>query len=51
MQETTLEDRRHELKDLLEAMKAQPSRDWSEEKKRVIVLQRMLAAQPVPSGT
>lgn len=42
MQETTIEDRRHELKELLEAMKAQPSRDWTEERKRVAVLQRMV---------
>lgn len=43
MQETTLEHRRHELKDLLEAMKAQPSRDWSEAKRRVTVLHKMVA--------
>jgi hypothetical protein len=42
MQETTIEHRRHELKGLLDAMKAQPSRDWSEARKRVAVLQRMV---------
>lgn len=45
MQETTIEHRRHELKDLLDAMKARPSQDWSEAKKRVLVLQRMLAGR------
>lgn len=45
MQETTIEHRRSELKELLEAMKAQPSRDWSEEKKRVAVLRQMVEGQ------
>lgn len=45
MQETTIEDRRRELKDLLDAMKARPSRDWSEAKRRVAVLQRMVGGR------
>jgi hypothetical protein len=45
MQETTIEHRRHELEDLLEAMKANPSRDWSEERKRVLVLQLMVGGR------
>lgn len=46
MQETTIEHRRNELKELLEAMQAQPSRDWSEAKKRVAVLRRMVEGSP-----
>lgn len=45
MRETTAEDREHELRDLLNAIRANPSRDWSAERKRVVVLQKMLAGR------
>jgi len=43
MQETTMEDRKKELRSLLEQMEAHPERDWSEEKERVAVLREMLS--------
>ncbi len=45
MQETTMEDRKKELRSLLDQMAAHPERDWSEEKKRVAVLREMLDAK------
>lgn len=50
MQETTNEDRRKELQNLLGRMRAHPERDWSDEKKRATVLQQMIAAETVTSG-
>lgn len=50
MKETTLEDRKHELKQLLEQIEAHPERDWSEEKKRVAVLQKMIADLEASGG-
>lgn len=44
MDGTTTEDRRKELKVLLAQMEAQPSRDWTAERERVLVLQKMIAA-------
>ncbi|MET0240672.1 MAG: hypothetical protein ABW184_12330 [Sphingobium sp.] len=44
MDGTTTEDRRKELKALLQQMEAQPSREWSAERERVAVLQKMIAA-------
>jgi len=43
MQETTIDDRRNELKELLRQIEAAPSRDWTEERKRVVVLRTMIA--------
>lgn len=43
MRETTMKDREHELRDLLKAIEATPSRDWTEERKRIVVLRTMLA--------
>ena len=43
MQETTNEDRRKELRSLLDRIQQYPERDWSEELKRVTVLRHMLA--------
>jgi len=43
MQETTMEDRKKELRSLLEQMEAHPERDWSEEQERVAVLRQMLS--------
>ncbi len=48
MTETTIEDRQRELRALLDRIEAHPERAWSEERERVAVLQRMLAA--VPAG-
>lgn len=45
MIETTIEDRERELRALLERIGAQPERDWLEERRRVAILQRMLAAE------
>jgi hypothetical protein len=45
MQETTHEDRRNELESLLAAIAASPTRDWSQERKRVVVLRKMLASR------
>lgn len=42
MHETTEEDRRKELRVLLDRIQQHPERDWSEERKRVAVLQQML---------
>ncbi len=41
---TTMEDRARELRGLLDRMEQQPERAWAEERKRVAVLQRLLAA-------
>jgi len=44
MTETTIEDRTRELRTLLDRIGAHPERAWTEERRRVAVLQRMLAA-------
>ena len=44
MQETTIEDRKHELRQLVEQIEAHPERAWTKERERIAVLQRMLAA-------
>ena len=49
MTETTIEDRARELRGLLDLIEAHPERAWTEERRRVAVLQRLLAAdQAVP---
>ena len=48
MQQVTRNDREHELEGLLAQIRAHPERAWSEERKRVAVLQRMLAAEHHP---
>ncbi len=50
MQETTTKDREKELRSLLDAIAAHPERDWTEERKRVAVLQRMLGAKEAAAG-
>ena len=45
MQQVTMEDRQRELDGLLGRIKAHPERNWSEERERIAVLQRMLAAE------
>src|SRR5690606_6125717 len=44
MHETTTADRERELRTLLDLIEAHPERAWTEERQRVAVLQRMLAA-------
>lgn len=44
MQETTLADRKKELRDLLDKLEAHPEKAFPEERARVAVLQKMLAA-------
>ena len=41
---TTMADRERELVSLLDLIARQPERGWSEERRRVAVLQRTLAA-------
>lgn len=42
---TTYDDRERELLGLLARIATQPERDWREERRRVAVLQRVLAAE------
>jgi len=44
MDPVTIDDRKKELRTLLEQMQATPSRDWTRERERVVVLQQMIAA-------
>jgi len=44
MPPVTIDDRKKELRLLLQQMQAQPSRDWSEGRDRVVLLNRMIAA-------
>ncbi|HKX77225.1 MAG TPA: hypothetical protein VJM34_01755 [Novosphingobium sp.] len=44
MQESVLENRRKELRVLLDQMEAHPERDWTEQRKRVDVLRELLTA-------
>lgn len=50
MRETTLEDRKHELRQLLEQFKAHPERDWSEERKRAATLSAMIEREEDAAG-
>lgn len=43
--ETSIADRERELATLLDLIARQPEREWHEERRRVAVLQRMLAAE------
>jgi len=45
MHEITPEDRRRELRSLLDRIGAQPERDWTQERQRIAVLQSKLAAE------
>ena len=45
MEPVTMEDRKKELHTLLEQMQSHPSRDWSRERERIVVLQQMIAAE------
>ncbi|WP_136694447.1 M20 family metallopeptidase [Alteraurantiacibacter aquimixticola] len=50
MQETTIEDRKKELRSLLDQIEAHPEKAFTEERKRVAVLQNMLAAHEKAQG-
>ena len=50
MQPTTNDDRRRELRRLLDEISAHPERAWTEERERVAVLQRLLAAEEAAKG-
>lgn len=49
MDTVTTEDRRKELKVLLQQMQDQPSRDWTAERERAAVLTQMIAASETGS--
>lgn len=44
MQETTTADREQELRTLINQIEAHPERSWTEQRKRVAVLQSQLAS-------
>lgn len=44
MEPVAIDDRRRELRNLLDQIEAHPSRDWSSERARIVVLQQMIAA-------
>ncbi|MFT3964907.1 MAG: hypothetical protein QM690_03360 [Sphingobium sp.] len=44
MEPVTIDDRKKELKVLLQQMQEQPSRDWTVQKQRASVLTEMIAA-------
>ncbi|HTH27233.1 MAG TPA: hypothetical protein VL918_02040 [Sphingobium sp.] len=44
MDPVTLDDRKKELRVLLEQIQARPSHDWTRERQRIVVLQEMIAA-------
>jgi hypothetical protein len=44
MDSVTIDDRKKELRTLLDLIQTSPSRDWTDERARVVVLQRMIAA-------
>ena len=50
MQPVTLDDRKKELKVLLQQMQDQPSRDWTEQRQRAAVLTEMIAASERGEG-
>ncbi|GEM_PF-481675 len=45
MQETTIEDRRRELRALLDNIEAHPEREWAQERQRIAILQSQLSAE------
>ncbi len=50
MQDTTIDDRKRELRNLLDRIEAHPERAFAEERKRVAVLQGMLIAHEKTQG-
>lgn len=45
MEPVTMDDRKKELQALLAQIQAHPSRDWSRERERIVVLQQMIGAE------
>ncbi|WP_157668173.1 hypothetical protein [Croceicoccus marinus] len=45
MQETTRKDRENELRQLIAKVTGQPNRSWTDERKRIAVLQTQLASE------
>jgi hypothetical protein len=45
MNPVTLEDRRNELHSLLDQLRAEPTRDWTAERQRILVLRQMIATE------
>jgi len=43
MQPVTIDDRKKELRTLLDAVRARPSHDWSHARQRIVVLKQMIA--------
>lgn len=50
MQESSIEDRKRELRGLLDQISAHPEKAFTQERKRVAVLQGMLAAHEKAQG-
>jgi len=50
MRETTPEDRRKELRSLIDRIEAHPERDWTDERRRIAILQSKLAAEESAAG-
>ena len=44
MTPVTIDDRKKELRTLLDQIRTHPSKDWTRERQRVVVLNRMIAA-------
>ena len=45
MNPVTTDDRKKELHRLLQQIRQHPSRDWSRERRRIVVLQQMVAGR------
>ena len=45
MNPVTIEDRKKELRVLLDKIQAAPSMDWTHERERIVILQGMIAAE------
>lgn len=43
MQPVTIDDRKKELRTLLQKIRTRPSHDWSAERQRIMVLNQMIA--------
>tara|TARA_R110000787_G_scaffold56747_2_gene130255 strand:+ start:534 stop:692 length:159 start_codon:yes stop_codon:yes gene_type:complete len=43
MEPVTIDDRKQELRTLLDKIRERPSHDWSRERERIVVLQQMIA--------
>lgn len=48
MQAVTEGDRRKEVKNLLDQIQAHPERDWTQARRRIATLNKLIAAPPRP---